>query len=623
MIARLSSGALVCAVILYSALASHARAADPLAQDRILRDIRYLASDELGGRMTGEHGSDLAARYIEKQFRAAGLEPAGDSGSYFQRFTATIGVRLADGNALRVRTHAGDSAYAVSADFIPFAFSDTGHVTAPLAFAGYGITAPDLHYDDYAGLDASKKIVLLLRHEPRENDSLSVFNGRANSQYADFRYKLMNARQHGAVGVIVVTDPVNHAVDDDELVTLGSAEGFGGGDIPAVHAKRRIAEWLLATAGLDLARAQSAIDSSMTPHSRDVPGVEVSLDVHLVRERRRVVNVIGRVRGGDPHLSAEHVVLGAHYDHLGHGAAGSLASDREKGQVHHGADDNASGTSGVLALARAFGERARHGARPARSVVFMAFTGEELGLLGSAYYANHPTIPLDRTVAMINMDMVGRMKDGKVTVGGVGTSPHFHALVDSAASGLGLRVAHGESGYGPSDHTSFYAKNVPVLFFFTGAHTDYHRPTDTWDKINVAGTRSVLQMVDRTMMQLANQPEAIQFTKAAADTGQARGSSEGAGSSGYGPAYLGTIPDFEEFEGGVKLTGVREGSPAETAGIRGGDIIVGFAGKPIKNLYDYTYALREHKPGDVVIVDIQRDGKTIPLTVTLGRRKSG
>jgi hypothetical protein len=620
MTVRLLRRTLACVAGLIVAL--DALAADPYAPDQLLRDITYLASDELGGRMTGERGSELAARYIEKAFRGAGLEPAGDSGSYFQHFMATVGVRLENGNSLRVRTAAGDSTYVVSADFIPFAFSDTGHVSAPVLFAGYGITAPDLEYDDYAGVDASNKIVLLLRHEPGENDSTSVFNGLLFSQYADFRYKLMNARQHGAVGVLMVTDPLNHAGMDDDLVPLGSAEGFGGGDIPAVHAKRRIAEWLLASAGLDLARAQVAIDSSLTPQSREIPGVEVEMRVVLQRERRHVKNVIGRLAGKDPHFADQHVVIGAHYDHLGFGAAGSLAGDKEKGQAHHGADDNASGTAGVMALARDFGARARRGDGPARSVLFMAFTGEELGLLGSAYYSNHPTVPMDRTVAMINMDMIGRLRDGKVHVSGVGTSPGFHALVDSAAAGLGLRVAHGESGYGPSDHTSFYAKNVPVLFFFTGAHVDYHRPTDTWDKVNAAGESTVLRMVARTAERLANQASAIQFTKAAADTGSARGSSEGVG-GGYGAAYMGTIPDFEEFEGGVKLTGVREGSPAEVAGIRGGDIIVGFAGRPIKNLYDYTYALRARRPGDVVVVDIVRDGKPIPVTVTLGKRRAG
>jgi hypothetical protein len=621
-----------CALSVSPALAarsSEALRGDPGADIHaadVLADIRYLASDALEGRMTGEPGAEKAMRYIAAQFRRAGLTPAGDGGTYLQHFEATTGVHLGDGNSLRIAIGderlAQDSSFAVNEDFIPFAFSDTGSVQAPVVFAGYGITAPELHYDDYAGVDVHGAVVLLLRHEPRERDSTSVFDGRRLTQYADFRFKLMTARNHGALGALIVTDPLNHSGEEDDLVSLQSAEGFGGGAVPAVHMRRRIAEWMLHASGQSLADLQALIDSTTTPHSTALRNVTATLHVALVKDRRSVANVAGVLRGSNPARAGEYVAVGAHYDHLGRGGANSLAHDDERHAIHHGADDNASGTAGVLALARSFAHAARHGARLERSLLFLCFTGEEEGLLGSGYYVNHPAVPIESTVTMINMDMVGRMRNNKLTVSGLGTSPEFRSVVDSAAKELGLTLGYGESGYGPSDHTSFYSKNVPVLFLFTGVHTDYHRPTDTVDKINAPGEVAALRLAARTMRHLADQPGAIVFTRAAADTGAGR-MSEGAGSSGYGAAYLGTIPDFEEFEGGVKLTGVREGSPAEKAGIRGGDIIVAFAGKPIKNLYDYTYALRAQKPGDVVEIEIVRNGEHVKLTATLGKRKSG
>ncbi len=600
---------------------AHAEAGRDITPAELRTDIGVLASDDYEGRMTGEPGGEKGRAYVEARYTALGLTPAGDGSGFSQWFDATVGVHLAGQNLLQVRAGGADSSFVVDDAFMPFAFSDTGTVDAGVVFAGYGISAPDLHYDDYAGLDVKDKIVLLLRHEPRERDSTSVFNGRKASQYSDFRLKLMTARQHGAAGVLIALDPLNHAGEDDDLVSLGSAEGFGGGDIPALYMKQRIAAWMARGAGGDLAAWQAAIDSAMTPQSKALDGVHVRLHVGLAKDRRHVANVVAVLPGSDPVLKDEFVAVGAHYDHLGRGGANSLARDNERHDIHHGADDNASGTAGVMALARSFAAAAKAGHGPKRSMLFLNFVGEEEGLLGSSWYVNHPTRPLAKTVAMINMDMIGRMKDGKVTVSGVGSSPEFHGLVDSMAVGLDLKIAHGESGYGPSDHSSFYTQKVPVLFLFTGAHEDYHRPTDTADKINYDGEARILQFAARTLEQIANQNEPVAFTRAKADSGT--GSSEGAGASGYGPAYMGSIPDFGEYEGGVKISGTREGSPAEKAGLLGGDVIVEFAGKPVKSLYDYTYVLRAQKPGDVVQVVVLRGTEKKTLTVTLGKRPKG
>ncbi len=391
--------------------------------------------------------------------------------------------------------------------------------------------------------------------------------------------------------------------------------------------RREVAEELLRAAapgikgftpdssGSLLGPLQAHIDAGRKPASTALEGAAVSLKTDLLRDRRRVANVVGLLRGeGDPGRG-ECVVIGAHYDHLGMGGPGSLEPDRKA--IHYGADDNASGSAGVMELARCYGGS---GHRTRRDLVFVCFVGEEEGLFGSGYFVNHAPVPLEKIAAMINMDMIGRLKDDKVFIAGAGTSPLFPSLLASASKEHGLTSSPQASGYGPSDHTSFYAKDRPVLFFFTGAHSDYHKPSDTWDKINAPGEARVLSMVSEVVRALADRDSAVAFTRVLADSSRG-GGGEGYGGGGYGP-YLGTVPDFGENPDikGVLLSGVREGSPAEQAGIRGKDVVVKFDNKVVGNLQDYFYALSARKPGDVVQIELLRDGKPVTLTVTLGRR---
>ncbi len=320
--------------------------------------------------------------------------------------------------------------------------------------------------------------------------------------------------------------------------------------------------------------------------------------------------MVGILRGSDPKLAEEAVVVGAHYDHLGLGERNSLAPS-QAGKVHPGADDNASGTAAMLEIARVMAERR---SEVKRSVVFLAFSAEELGLLGSNYYTRSPLWPLERTAAMVNLDMVGRIRDNKVYVGGVGTSPAFKELVEQANGG-NLNISYSESGYGSSDHTSFYVKNIPVIFFFSGLHSDYHKPSDTADRIHGADHARVTDLALRTAQSLATREERPAFVR----VNEPRPVS-GGGGSGYG-AYFGSIPDMGEEVNGVKFSDVRDGSPAAKAGLKGGDILVEFAGKPIKNLYDFTFALRAHKPGETVKVAVLRGGQRMEVDVTLARRQ--
>ena len=321
-------------------------------------------------------------------------------------------------------------------------------------------------------------------------------------------------------------------------------------------------------------------------------------------------NVLAALPGRDPALRDEWVVVGAHYDHLGLGERGSLAPS-PRGQIHHGADDNASGTSGVLELARLAATRTR-GFK--RSVLFATFAGEELGLLGSSYFANHPTVPAGAMVAMINMDMIGRPRNGRVFVGGVGTSPALKPALDELNRRVGLQLDYSDSGFGSSDHTPFTVKQIPVLFFFSGLHGDYHKPTDTADKIDAQGARRVLSLVYLMVERLATDRSRPAWTAVAED------SPSGGGGAGYGP-YFGSIPDFGDAGGGVLLADVRPGSPAAKAGLQAGDLLVEFDGKPIQNLYDFTDALRAKKPGDAVRVVVRRNGMPVTATVLLEARR--
>jgi hypothetical protein len=368
---------------------------------------------------------------------------------------------------------------------------------------------------------------------------------------------------------------------------------------------------LFEAAGQDIAAIQSAIDADLMPRSFDFDGSSAFLATEIIRTRKMVRNVIGALVGSDPDLSDEWVVVGAHYDHLGLGDQNSLAPSLV-GEVHHGADDNASGTAGVMELARVAANDAREWGR---SALFMAFAAEEIGLLGSTHFTENPTIPLEDVNAMLNMDMIGRIANDKLYVGGAGTAENLEAILEAANADTGLELEVSESGYGASDHTPFNIKEVPVLFFFSGLHTDYHKPSDTYDKINADGAVKALFLVQGVMDRLANEPERLAYVELERPQGPGRG-----GGGGYGP-WFGSVPDFRDDIEGVLFADTVPGSPAEKAGLRAGDIMVEFDGLTITNLNDYAYALRQKQPGDVVEVLVKRDGADLRVNVTLEARR--
>ena len=601
-VGMLAAGAVV-GLALVPAVQTSADAAPEFSRGRYLEHVRHLASPDMQGRGNGSPELEEAADYLADQFRLLGLAPAGEDGSYFQGFEATTDARLGNGSALTL----GAEPFTPMVDFAPLKLSADGAASGELAFVGYGITAPEMHWDDYGGVDVAGKIVVAFRHEPRENDPESPFAGTDFTSHASLMNKVINAKQHGAAAILFILDPDQHAPDAQDV--LATAEGTTGDDSGLIAAYVRMEPVVdyFAGFGFDLAAAQRAIDSELAPRSFEVPGSAAGVTADVVRVRSPLRNVMARIEGSDPVLREEWVVVGAHYDHLGLDGEFSLASDGE-GQIHHGADDNASGTAGMLELARAASEN--RGAF-ARSLLFMGFSGEEIGLLGSNHFVNRPTIPLENTAAMINLDMIGRIRDDRVYASGVGTAAGLTELLESV-NDTGLQLDYSDSGMGGSDHMSFNIKEVPVLFFFSGLHGDYHKPTDTADKIDADGALQVLRVAYGAMERLANRPERPLYTRVE----EPRPVSGSGG--GYGP-YFGSIPDFTEVDG-VLFADVNPGSPAAEAGFAAGDILVEFNGNRIGNLYDFTYALQAQQPGDTVTVAVTRDDARIEADVRLGAR---
>ena len=565
--------------------------------------IKYLASDELEGRSSGSEGNRKAAEYIASFFKQNTILPIGSS--YFQEFTVPTSIAFAEGNKftfeitiqqvgvpinqakpVKVNWKAGN-------EYTPLSFSENGSASGKLIFAGYGISSPDSQYDDYAGVDVKGNVVIVLRGSPDGNDNHGKFGS-----YISLRTKILTAREKGAAGIIFVSEAGDGADSLMEL-SLGTSDKNSG--LIAVHTKRNAISKLFPR-DRPLVTADAQIIKTKKPNSFEIPNITLTVHVQLTRVESPTSNVIGVVRGTNPSLANEYIVAGAHYDHLGWGDEGTLYANKER-KIHYGADDNASGTAGIMELAATIARNPLE-----RPVVFMLFSGEERGLLGSAFYVKNPLIPLENIICMVNMDMIGRLKDSKLNVQGVGTSSHWQSLIDSLGKVYSFTISTSADGFGPSDHSSFYSKERPVLFIFTGLHSDYHRPTDTWDKINYEGEASVLHFVESAL-------RAISHTTAKPDFIKVKSTTQ---TTGGFKVSIGIIPDYSDHPKGLKITGVREGGPAEKAGLQADDIITHFGTTTIKNIYDYTAVLGQTKAGEklkIVVLRGPREDKEVILEV--------
>jgi Tol biopolymer transport system component len=559
------------------------------------KHIRTLAADEMEGRGLGTSGIGRAADYLESQLRALDLKPAFGT-SYRQPFPVKVGVSLGEYNAID----------GLSEDeWTPLGFSSPGTFSGTIAFVGYGIDAPPLGYREFEGIDLKGKVALVLRYEPQERDENSIFDGRRPSRWSAMRYKTMKARELGAVAVVFVTGPLQDEGNDKIPALINDGPESPAG-IPVIQVKTSVAQkWV------DLAGFQSEVDEDLKPRSRvlDVKLTgSVDVDAAFVETENLAAIIPGRGA-----LANEFVVIGAHYDHLGFGGRGSMRPNESA--IHNGADDNASGTAAVLVAAKRLSE-AMKTVRNHRSILVTFFSAEETGLGGSSYFVQNPPVALESIRAMINLDMVGAMKEDRVLALGSESAPEWKALLEREGSELKLVVSASGDGYGPSDQTSFYARQIPVLHFFTGTHDRYHTPDDDADAINFAGAARVADLTARVAGAVARGQVTPTYARVAAAPAM-----EG-DSRGYG-AYLGTIPDYSAMEaagGGVKISDVRAGGPADKAGLAGGDTIVEMGGIRVENLYDMTYALQDHKPGDTIDVVVLRNEERLTLRATLGSR---
>ena len=569
--------------------------------------IQYIASPELGGRRSGEPGNVKAAEYIANEFRHNEIDPAGDDGTYYQKFTFMASVSPGPHNACSATIGSHTLTFTLDTDFRTLPFSSDTTLNAGVVFVGYGISADSLKFDDYASVSAKGKIAIILRYTPESKSKENRFRA-----YESLYRKTFIAREKGAIGVIVVTGP-----EDEEkpgLMKMALDRDFRSAGIPAINLKSTLVDSLIKLAGIkkQLRSIQKEISEGQKPVCFELPRVKIRVQTNMVKEFKSTANVLGYIEGSDPSLKDQIVIVGAHFDHLGMGGEGSGSLKPDTVAIHPGADDNASGTAALLEIAKYLSSERSH---LRRSVLLTSFTGEELGLLGSAYYVNHPTYPLQNTVAMINLDMVGRMKDSVLVVEGMGTSAGFEDMVKKENKGSVLKLTLKPDGFGPSDHASFYGKDIPVMFFFTNLHDDYHRPSDTWDKINYAGEAMVVDLADRIVLDLANADARPSFTRVQSSAAQAGGETRGSRVS------FGSIPDFASDVQGVKISGTRAESPAAKAGLLAGDIIIKFGGKDIKNLYDFMYVLGDYKPGDEVEVVFVRGGKQMTARAKLVGRQ--
>jgi hypothetical protein len=593
-------------LLLPSLVFAQAKRNSEITSGEVYAHIKYLASDELEGRRSGSKGARLAAAYLEREFKEYGLKPMGDAGGFLQKFEFISGVKLGNQNSLSTNVNGKKTQLKLDVDFRPLGFSGSGSYEGEIVFAGYGISAPDQKYDDYQGLDVKGKAVLVLRFSPAGDSPHNDF-----TQFSSLRYKVSKARELGAKAILFATGAADS--DDDKLMRFNYDQNAGNAGVPAINITQAFADQILMASGKKLKDLQKEINDKKAAQSFTLSNVGISLKTDVLETREQTENVVGFLEGGDPKLKNDVLVIGAHYDHLGYGGEGSGSLKPDTVAIHNGADDNASGTAGLLELAQFFASKRKE---VQRSILFIAFSGEELGLLGSAYYVNNPTVPLERMIAMMNMDEIGRLKDRKLIVYGMGTSPGFESLVTRHNQDSMFVLKLNKDGFGPSDHSSFYAKKIPVFHFFTDIHSDYHRPSDDYDRINTEGEAKILKFMADIAMDMDSAAERPLYAQIEAPRQPAGGGREGM------RTYTGTIPDFGEQVEGMKLAGVREGSPAAKAGLQAGDIIVKFGKVEIKNLYDYTYALGEYKPGDEVDITVLRGKEKLTMKIKLERRSS-
>lgn len=599
-VSSLTLGALAAATI------ASAQAAAP-APSKTRADVTVLASDRLGGRQAGSEGATLAADHLVAELKKMGASPLPGQKDFRLPFSFTAGVKDG-GTTLSVAS----TAFNRTADVQALSFSDNAEASGEVVFAGYGLVVPDSQnfgYDSYATLDVKDKVVVVFRYFPEDADQKTR---QILSRYSDLRYKAMQARQRGAKALLVVTGP--RSPNAGETIPMSFDTALAGSGIVAASVSGGVAQALFAgVKDKTLDEIQKSFDSG-NPHTAGfpLPGASVTVKTAVIREKQEGFNVVGYLPAtARIALPKPWVALGAHYDHLGRGSHGnSLATKDDAGKIHYGADDNASGTAAVLAAGRELATRRMR----ARHVMLGFWSAEEIGLIGSNAFVTTPPVPNDQLAAYFNFDMVGRMQDNKLTVQAVGSSPGWRPLIERANVAAGFDLVLQDDPYQPTDVASFNQATVPSLAFFTGTHVDYHKPSDTADKINYEDLDRVVDFAVALASRVGDQPDVLAFAKV-----------EQAQQSGGGRAgvriFTGTIPDYATDVKGLLLGGVIGGGPAEQAGLQKGDVIIQIGTQTIANIYDYTYALEALKVNVAVPLVYMRGTEKKETTLTPSARK--
>jgi hypothetical protein len=580
---------------------------------RVTGDVQHLADDAMQGRGPGTQGLEDAAAYISDQFRQLGLASGVPDGSYRQRFQVPISTEpVADETSLVLRGPEGQTIHLqLGRDFQSLVSGGSGSAAAPLVFAGYGITAPKLEYDDFAGLDVAGKVVLVIRREPQQDDANSVFDGQKTSAHAYIRTKLQQAKQRQAAAVLLVNDPFSTAADGRDELAAPSGFGTNPGGVPFAQLTQAIVDQMLAAAPLaassgeelsSLEQVEDAIDKTRSPISQPIAGWSAELQCAFEKKTVEVSNIVGVLEGDGPRAD-ETIVLGAHYDHIGFGEFGSRRPNSRA--VHNGADDNASGTAAVIEMARRFAQRPQP---PARRLVFIAFSAEEKGLLGSQHYLERPLYPLAATVAMFNYDMVGRLRNSELTIFGTHTAVEFAELVDRANSGEALKLKRADRMIRSGDHFGFYQQGIPAFHFFTGFTDEYHTPDDDFETLNMDGVVQTIDYTERLLDQVLTLPERPQYVP----------QGDGRNAQG-GVPYLGIIPDYSADMKDLRISEIVADSPAAKADLKAGDVILKIGESSVSDVESLTNGLRRHRSGDMVDLVIRRGDQEVSCKVTLGR----
>ncbi len=584
-------------------------------ESRLRRDAEYLASDELEGRGIRTRGLDRAADFIADEFTRAGLNVAHYGGTAFHEFRLYSANPTGTVQSLSLQHGEGTpETLVMGEDFRSLMVSPKAEIHASVVFAGYGITAAKLGYDDYADLNVRGKVVIVLRNEPQGPQADRVFQGEQLTDHAYLLTKIANAYAHGAVAVVLCTDLRGLKTGDgedpasshaDPLLDVELTSGIGTETLPVIHCHRaRVEKWIHTATGKQLGDLEQAIEQQVKPQSLPLPGVALKAKVSLTRPGRTLRNVVASLDGIGP-LGEEALVIGAHYDHLGRGGWGSLAIGAAD-EVHNGADDNASGTAVLIEAARLLAARPE---TPRRRIIFIAFSGEELGLYGSKRYVEDPLVPLEKTVGMLNLDMVGRLRNSQLTAYGTGTAAEWPAWLEAAAESPQLKIISKPSGFGPSDHASFHEHGVPVLHFFTGFHPEYHRPTDDADKLNISGMRQITQLVIELATRIANATERPRPTTTEQTLRLSLADSvEGVLQEGLTARPLRLGVALEIVAEGLRIKQMDAQGIAAEVGLRTGDVLKTWNQQPLKTVRDVQQSLSATKSGEAAVLNFERGG---------------